>query len=455
MHTHSILTPHSTPMRTRLTVLPVFLLAIALLAGCQATAEQGSGRSEPTTAYVNGHVWTGERFVDRPLFVRGEQFVDASATADTTIDLAGGYVIPPFGDAHTHNLGAGGIAVRIAQNLYLPQGIFYVADLTNPHSEITDERSYFDPPMSVRAWFGRATTPDVAYTLGGLTATGSHPAPAMERLFGDDVDSTWSLAGDAYWFMDTVEDVETKWPDYIAQSPDLVKVYLMDVGGDLDRGDAEAYRRDGCGFGLCPKELRAIVERAHAAGKRVSAHVNTAADVRLALDAGVDELAHLPLGNDGISVEESAPYRLSDATIDRIGAREMVVGSTALLLVEDVESLPADTLQAEIALQRDQIQQLHAAGARIALSGHNWQTSPRREADYFRAHGFFDTRTLLNLWTTTTPQAIFPDRRIGRLDPGYEASFLVLGGNPLDDFDAVGTIRQRVKQGHRLGAPAS
>jgi imidazolonepropionase-like amidohydrolase len=133
----------------------------------------------------------------------------------------------------------------------------------------------------------------------------------------------------------------------------------------------------------------------------------------------------------------------------------MVVVPTALLLVEDVASLPADTLQAEIALQREEIQQLHAAGARIALSGHNWQTSPRREAEYFRAHGFFDTRTLLNLWTTTTPQAIFPDRRIGRLDPGYEASFLVLGGNPLDDFDAVGTIRQRVKQGHRLGAPAS
>jgi len=442
-------------MRTRPTFLPTFLFAIALLAGCQVTAEQAPNRPEPTTAYVNGYVWTGERFVDRPLFVRDGQFIDEPAEADTTIDLAGGYVIPPFGDAHTHNLGAGGISVRIAQNLYLPQGIFYVADLTNPHSEITDERSYFDPPMSVRAWFDRATTPDVAYTLGGLTATGSHPGPVMESIYGDDVDSTWSLAGDAYWFMDSVEDVQAKWPEYIAQDPDLVKVYLMDVGGDLDRGDAEALRRDGCGFGLCPEELRAVVERAHAAGKRVTAHVGTAADVRLALDAGVDELAHLPLGNDGIAVDESAPYRLSDATIDRIGARGMVVVPTALLLVEDVDSFPADTLQAEIALQRAEIQKLHAAGAQIALSGHNWQTTPRREAEYFHAHSFFDNQTLLQLWTTTTPQAIFPDRQIGRLDAGYEASFLVLGGNPLDDFDAVRTIRQRVKQGHRLGAPAS
>ena len=62
-------------------------------------------------------------------------------------------------------------------------------------------------------------------------------------------------------------------------------------------------------------------------------------------------------------------------------------------------------------------------------------------------------RTLLRLWTTTTPQAVFPDRRIGRLDAGYEASFLVLEDNPLEDFGAVRTIRERVKQGHRLEVP--
>ena len=76
-----------------------------------------------------------------------------------------------------------------------------------------------------------------------------------------------------------------------------------------------------------------------------------------------------------------------------------------------------------------------------------------REAEYFHAQDVFDTHTLLQLWTKTTPQAIFPDRRIGRLDAGHEASFLVLAGNPLDDFSAIRTIRERVKEGHRLGAP--
>ena len=37
-----------------------------------------------------------------------------------------------------------------------------------------------------------------------------------------------------------------------------------------------------------------IVDKAHAAGLRVSAHVDTVTDYRIALKAGVDEMAHLP-----------------------------------------------------------------------------------------------------------------------------------------------------------------
>ncbi len=48
--------------------------------------------------------------------------------------------------------------------------------------------------------------------------------------------------------------------------------------------------------GLDPGLVPAIVERAHRAGLRVSAHVETAADFRVALLAGVDELAHVPGG---------------------------------------------------------------------------------------------------------------------------------------------------------------
>src|SRR5688572_25299825 len=46
--------------------------------------------------------------------------------------------------------------------------------------------------------------------------------------------------------------------------------------------------------------------------------------------------------------------------------------------------------------------------------------------------------------------ALFPDRSVGSLDPGNEASFVALGADPLANFDAVRNIRLRVKQGAAL-----
>jgi imidazolonepropionase-like amidohydrolase len=42
---------------------------------------------------------------------------------------------------------------------------------------------------------------------------------------------------------------------------------------------------------------------------------------------------------------------------------------------------------------------------------------------------------------------IFPKRRIGVLREGYEASFLALEGNPLEDLRNVRKIKVRFKQG--------
>jgi len=47
----------------------------------------------------------------------------------------------------------------------------------------------------------------------------------------------------------------------------------------------------------------------------------------------------------------------------------------------------------------------------------------------------------------TTPRVIFPDRSIGRLARGYEASFVALDSNPLESLDAWDDIAMVVKQG--------
>lgn len=394
--------------------------------------------SNQTVKFINGHIWTGKKFVERPLFVRNGYFVSQQAEVDTTIDLRGGYIIPPFGDAHTHNLGDGGISVEIADSLYIQNGIFYAADLTNPYSEITVEREWLGKKgMSIREWFKKPKTLDVAFALGGITCSGCWPTGG----FMSNYSSVSAMLGDVVWFMDSMQELQKKWNEYITQDPDVVKVYLSHVEEILEKG---------WDWGFTPKVVRSIVERAHEAGKRVFAHVSTAEDVRLALNVGIDVLAHIPLGNDGILIGEAFPYILGPNSIQRIGENNMVVIPTALLLVEDLETFRTDTLQQVIALQRKQIRKLQKAGARIVLSGHSPGVSSLREAMYFHAYNFFNNQTLLNLWSKTTPQAIFPNGKIGKLIPDYEASFLSLSCNPIENFKCVKNIQYMVKQGYIL-----
>jgi imidazolonepropionase-like amidohydrolase len=51
------------------------------------------------------------------------------------------------------------------------------------------------------------------------------------------------------------------------------------------------------------------------------------------------------------------------------------------------------------------------------------------------------------MWSENTVRTIFPERRVGALSEGYEASFIAVEGNPLTDFGSVKKIKFRFKQG--------
>lgn len=109
--------------------------------------------------------------------------------------------------------------------------------------------------------------------------------------------------------------------------------------------------------------------------------------------------------------------------------------------------MDATVWQRATAVQRYNVGLLHRHGVKLAIGSDHAETS-LAEAQHLMELGLFDNLSLLKLWCEDTPHAIFPDRRIGRLEEGYEASFLVLRDNPLERFDAVTQIEYRIKQGH-------
>jgi imidazolonepropionase-like amidohydrolase len=72
------------------------------------------------------------------------------------------------------------------------------------------------------------------------------------------------------------------------------------------------------------------------------------------------------------------------------------------------------------------------------------------EIDFLKDTNAFSNLELLKMWSETTPKLIFPQRKIGALQDGYEANFLILKGNPIQDFFNVERISMRVKQGDLL-----
>lgn len=78
--------------------------------------------------------------------------------------------------------------------------------------------------------------------------------------------------------------LEEKWPKLIAQSPDFLKLYLLNhdkVG-------------DGVSDGLSADMFQAALAKAKQLNLRTTVHLETASDLALAVEAGADEAAHLP-----------------------------------------------------------------------------------------------------------------------------------------------------------------
>jgi hypothetical protein len=419
---------------------------------------------EPSTyAFINGSWFDGQAFHPHTFYsVNGILTRTAPVTVNQTIDLANGFVVPPFGEAHNHNV-EGRWNIDAVIQRYLQDGIFYVKNPNNIQELADQIRTKVNLPTSI----------DVTFANGGLTAAGGHPIPLYEHILSSSryapvigpLPEGW-FNNRAYFVIADERDVHDKWPIITAGKPDFIKTYLVDSEHfEHHRDQVSPYIRKG----LDPHLLRRIVDLAHRAGLRVSTHVETAMDFRHAVLAGVDEINHLP-GWFVPTPEYGDRARLTDEDAQLAGRRGVVVVTTTvagLAISHDGHHHPPHggrdqrvqshndfasnaTLQSLAReIQRDNLQRLHRYGVKLAIGSDHADTS-LSEAMNLWGLKIFDNLTLLKMWCETTPATIFPERKIGRLQEGYEASFLVLKKNPLENFEHVATISMRVKQGHRL-----
>ena len=360
---------------------------------------------------------------------------------DSVIDLRQGYVVPPFGEAHNHNVDAStAAAARTIVDKYLRDGVFYAQNPANVLRARAGLTGFINVPAGI----------DVTFSNAALTGPGGHPLGLFFRnlargaMLPTDSNSTsgfvWTIADHA--------DLDVKWPQILASHPDFIKTML------LYSEEYERRKSDTAFFnwrGLNPALLPEIVRRAHAVGLRVMTHIETAGDFHNALIAGADEIGHTPgfRGNEKTELPDFAPYLITDADAELAAHRGVFVVTT----LGGPAALPDSALRVRFArLDSLNLAMLKKHRVKIIVGSDSYRTTSVPEAMWLSTLGALSNAELLHAWTETTAEAIFPRRKIGKLDPGYEASLVVLAGDPLADFSNVKRITLRMKQGELIGA---
>jgi imidazolonepropionase-like amidohydrolase len=401
--------------------------------------------------FINGNWWMNGHFKKQTVYTKNTVFSFAKPlTIDSSIDLQNQYCIPPFGDAHTHNMdGSYGLTEKIKE--YLTEGVFYVQVLGN----------YGSGAMQARPLLKKENVLEVTYANGLLTATyghGFYPYEPMEMGFynpsdqfkyADSVKKSRRAENNAYYFLDNIADVDSKWPLIMKYRPDHIKICLLDAADYAAKRKVEKVET----YGLSPEVAAYIVQKAHAAGLRVFAHVETAADARLCAKIGVDALAHLPgYGWNGLP-ETKSKFCMTAADAKLFKQTGMAVIPTMNIdHTAEYDGAGKVTLYPErhAALQQYKktvLRALYKYKVPIGLGADYYGKTVTLEADSLIATKIFKNYQLLDIYCRQTPQLIFPKRMLGEIKENYEAGFLVLKENPLTNIESIKTIVWRIKSG--------
>jgi imidazolonepropionase-like amidohydrolase len=256
-----------------------------------------------------------------------------------------------------------------------------------------------------------------------------------------------STAGHLWWDgieCDTVDDLRRGVRTLVKHGVDCIK--LMGTGGNATPGsNPEASQYDAAGF-------RAVAEDAHRLGKKVAVHVHGVDGTRLAVEAGIDTLEHVPFrAHGGIAYDE----HVVDAIL-----RQGLIVSLAMpatwyrLRAEDLREArthPGHLWEARY----ETIRRMHAAGVKLVVSSDTGSTATRIDElallmEFLVKGVQLPAVDVLRGATGLAAEAVGMADDIGTLAPGKRADLLVVDGDPLADISAMQRVHTVVKGGEML-----
>lgn len=363
------------------------------------------------------------------------------------VDLTGKYLMPGLFNMHVHLAGSGKPQKKQRDNEKLVKTIMG-SGLTRAvaysmvrgfardelMSGVTTIRTMgglgnFDSRLRDEIAAGRQDGPRILAANQGISVPGGH------------------MAGSVAIAARSIDEALAHLEQSEREGVDLVK--LMITGGVLDAKEKGVPGE----LKMAPEMVKAVCDRAHAAGYVVAAHVESPEGVRVALENGVDSIEHGAKPNDEIlrlfrergaflctTISPALPYALFDRSVSNASEVEQFNGNVVFEgIIECAKAALAHDIP--VVLGND-------VGCPWITQYDFW-----RELYYF--HKFVGVSNAFALYTATGRSAELAGLGdvTGTVAAGKCADLIVTAENPLDDLRALRHVEQVMARGRLYAHP--
>lgn len=377
----------------------------------------GSRAQNETTVLRVGRLWNGTRTIaPAVVVVRGDRIVaaggdgTASPAGARTVDLSDFTVLPGLIDLHTHltyyfDREAGTPPLRQRRNPAVT--VFLAQD---------NARATLATGVTTVRDLGASNDMDLA--MRDLIAMGRMIGPRM-FVSGQGISAARRGASSGPDAMRETTRARLETP------ADWIKVY----------GSRGSFQSVDTTQTVTFEEMLAIVETAHAAGRKVAIHSYGPSGVRDAVRAGADSIEHgIELDDDTLS-EMARRGIVWVPTVDHnryyVDAREEFGFSP--------ESIPA--LEDYIQKNLESVRRAFRAGVKIGMGSDavfSMFGQNTRELGWFVKAGMTPEQAL-GTATTIPAELLGIGHELGRVSPGYLADLVAVEGNPLQNIEDLFT----------------
>lgn len=407
-------------------------------------------------AYINGKVLDGDKDmqVQQGLVIvtNGEKITDIVKEAPKSpdvkvVDLEGRYIMPGLINMHVHLAGNGKPQkkqrdneklVKTLMGTALSRAVAYkvVSDFAKTEllSGVTTIRTVgglgdFDTRLRDEITAGKKVGPRILAANEGISVPGGHMAGSV-AVAAHNIDEA----------LKQLEHAEN-------EKVDLVK--LMITGGVLDAKEKGVPGE----LKMKPEMVKAVCDKAHAAGYMVAAHVESPEGVKVALENGVDSIEHGAKPDDEMirlfkeknaflctTISPAVPYALFDRSLTNATEVEQYNGNIVFEgIVECSKAALANDIP--VVLGND-------VGCPWITQYDFW-----RELCYF--HKYTGVSNAFALYTATKRSAELAGIGdiTGSIEKGKCADMIVTKENPLDNLEALRHVDMVIARGRVIDKP--